>query len=399
MKERLPILTQSVLTTLLALVSLVVFAVLVTTYEPVATDTTPNEVLNTNETQASENKQFIEMPDTKHSEQQSSEQKKKEEHETPIAANTLQGHPDSVPTQQPESEQTTTISVPTDLYTTPPMSLDTVNQMTLPALVNILCGTRPNSGVAGATGSGIIIDPRGVILTNAHVAQYVLLAQHPDVQAQCVVRTGQPAQARYETSVLAFPKQWLENHAQDLIEELPKGTGEHDWALLYISGTVDSSKKPETFPFVQADVREGIVVTNDPVLLSSYPAGFLGSIALRRDLWPVSTTVSIQKVYTFSEQLVDLLALGGNIIAQGGSSGGAVMNPWGKLVGIIVTSSLGDTTDQRDLRAVTLSHIDRSMLSEHGVDLATFLSQGDFVTRTQLFRTEEIPSLLEYFPL
>lgn len=405
MKDFPPILTQSVLTTLLALVSLVVFGVIITTYEQ-----KPRENLLAQRTEyeinASQNTSVTEqkVPNSHESTKQVPKTPEEDvsvnvDDSVDVSTSQTPSQDTVAPSPKAESHTTTTVSVPVSAYATPPMSLDTVNQMTLPALVNILCATKQGSPVTGATGSGVIIDPRGVILTNAHVAQYVLLSDQQAVQSHCIVRTGSPATAKYEVSALAFPTAWLQKHGQDITTELPTGTGEHDWALLYISGTTDGSATPATFPFLQFDAREGITVTGDPVLLSSYPAGFLGSIALRRDLWPVSTTVTIKKVFTFSEKLLDLLALGGNIVAQGGSSGGAVVNPWGKLVAIIVTSSLGDTTDERDLRAVTLSHIDRSVQLEQGVSLGTFLAQGDFATRAQLFHTEQLPALLQYFPL
>ena len=271
-----------------------------------------------------------------------------------------------------ELDTQTLAIVPSEpFYTTPAIPFDTINEYVAPTLVNILCGGNTQN-MSGATGSGVMIDPRGVILTNAHVAQYVLLQDHKDKLTSCVIRTGSPAKAAYTAQVLMFPTLWAEEHAQDIHLETPTGTGEHDWALLYITGTVDGTSKPLTFPFVAFDSREGVAQTNDPVLLASYPAGFLGSINLQRNLWPVSTTVSVQKVYTFTEYIIDILALGGNIVAQGGSSGGAVVNQHGNLVGVIVTSSIGNTTQERDLRAVTLSHIDRSIETHTEHDLLSF---------------------------
>lgn len=297
-----------------------------------------------------------------------------------------------------QTVQTISAIIAEPFYNTLPISLDTVNKLVLPAVVNILCGSNSPS-ISGATGSGVIIDPRGVILTNAHVAQYALLQSHPETPVRCIVRTGAPARNKYTVEILILPRLWVDEYAKDLHLESPSGTGEHDWALLYITGTTDGSVKPQTFPFVSFDTREGVTQTNDPVLLASYPAGFLGSINLTRNMWPVSTTVSIQKVYTFSQYIIDILSLGGNIVAQGGSSGGAVVNQWNRLVGIIVTSSVADTTQERDLRAVTLSHIDRSIRTHTGHTLLSFLQIGDFENRVQLFKEASAPTLLTLFSI
>jgi len=301
-----------------------------------------------------------------------------------------------LPAQKPKKEALEVVEE-VSFYGTPPMLLDDVNTMVLPAVVNILCGSNQGSAIAGATGSGIVIDPRGVILTNAHVAQYLILQNHVNARISCVIRVGAPAKSRYVAEVLAFPNAWAEKHAQDVALEYPTGTGEHDWALLYITGRTDGSPKPSIFPFISYDTRRNVAKTNDTVLLSSYPAGFLGGATLQRDLWPVSTIVSIQKVFTFTESTLDLLSLGGNIVAQGGSSGGGVVNPWGKLVGIISTSSIGDTTEERDLRAVTLSHINESIREQTGFELLQLLQQDDFENRINTFQKNTLPYLLELY--
>ncbi|MAZ67294.1 hypothetical protein CL652_00810 [bacterium] len=300
--------------------------------------------------------------------------------------------------QQGAKPQVSTVQKP-PLYNTPPVSFDTVNETILPALVNILCGSTSNSNITGMTGSGIVIDPRGVILTNAHVAQYLLLQNHPSKPVACVVRVGSPAKIQYTAEILAFPQAWAEQHGKDLFLKTPTGTGEHDWALLYITGRTDGSEKPSAYPFVPFDPRYAIVETGDPVLLASYPADFVGSIVIREALWPVSTITRIQKVYTFTQSAIDVLSLGGTIVAQRGSSGGAVLNQWGKLVGLIVTSSVGDTTDDRDLRAITMAHVSNSMQEQTGSDLNALLELGNFPERAKDLKEKSTPLLLELFPL
>src|SRR5581483_7670669 len=78
----------------------------------------------------------------------------------------------------------------------PELSPETVNATLRSSLVNILCTTVGGGLFRPISGSGVIIDTRGVILTNAHVAQFFLLKDYPfKNNIQCVVRTGSPAQA------------------------------------------------------------------------------------------------------------------------------------------------------------------------------------------------------------
>lgn len=284
-------------------------------------------------------------------------------------------------------------------YDTPALSFEDINTSTLPAVVNVFCASSQRSAISGATGSGIIIDRRGVILTNAHVAQYLLLNEHPKVEVSCTIRTGAPARNAYTVEILAFPKTWAVNHGADILTEQPTGTGEHDWALLYITGSTTGVPKPSSFPFLSLDTREKVITTNDTALIAGYPAGFLGGSTLQQNLWPSSSVIAIQKVFTFEKTLIDVLSLGGSVVAQGGSSGGAVVNAWNKLVGLIVTSSLGETTADRDLRAITMSHIDRSVQQHTGLPLDEFLAVGDFMNRTEVFKKNSTPYILESFSL
>jgi hypothetical protein len=45
------------------------------------------------------------------------------------------------------------------------------------AIVNIIC--IQGGGLRGSSGSGVIVDPRGIILTVAHVGQNFLLRDYP----------------------------------------------------------------------------------------------------------------------------------------------------------------------------------------------------------------------------
>src|SRR3989344_8595044 len=56
--------------------------------------------------------------------------------------------------------------------TTPVVSFDEINRKTREALVNIICTSRRGGAFNLISGSGVVIDPRGVILTNAHLGQY-----------------------------------------------------------------------------------------------------------------------------------------------------------------------------------------------------------------------------------
>lgn len=260
-----------------------------------------------------------------------------------------------------------------DPYPTPPESLDTINTDSRAALVNILCEPQGPSSLDPISGSGVIIDPRGIILTNAHVAQYVLLSETPQINLQCVIRTGSPAQATWTASVLFIPPIWVHEHANEILQSHPEGTGEHDYALLYITGAVNGGQLPTQFPYLPFDTRPAIAFPGDEVLVASYPAELVGGINAQYHLYADSSFTTIKQLLTFSSGTPDVVSLGGVIEAQGGSSGGAVVNEWGRLVALIATTSSGTTTADRDLRSIALSYINEDLQAQSGQDLSVFL--------------------------
>jgi hypothetical protein len=135
---------------------------------------------------------------------------------------------------------------------------------------------------------------------------------------------------------------------------------------------------------------------NDQVLAASYPAEFIGGIAAEYDLYPDSSVATIGQLLTFNVGTVDLLSLGGIIEAQSGSSGGSVVNAWNRLVGIIVTTSEGTSTADRDLRAITLSYIDRDLTVQTGFHLSQLLA-GDPAVGVQNFNTRVAPGLINLY--
>jgi S1-C subfamily serine protease len=258
------------------------------------------------------------------------------------------------------------------------------------AIVNIYC--QSSSQLGSISGSGVVIDPRGVILTNAHVAQYMLLATDSRLRMECFIRTGSPSQNRYKADVLFLPAAWIAEHAGDIAANRPKGTGEHDYALLAIASTIDGSPLPAPFPYLPVDTRETIAFTGDKVLLAGYPAEFAIQGSRGTTLYPTSVFTRIGELLTFGERSVDLISLGGAVLAQSGSSGGAVVNGWGLLVGIISTTSDGATTAERELRAITLSYIDRDLEVQTGLNLTTFLA-SDLAAQAANFMSTQAPAL------
>ncbi|MFZ2521982.1 MAG: serine protease [Minisyncoccia bacterium] len=273
----------------------------------------------------------------------------------------------------------------------PPPDFETINNKAREVVVNILC-TPKGRDLSPITGTGIVVGQAGVILTNAHIGQYLLLKDFREKDnIECVARTGSPAYPRHRLELIYISPTWVENNKTLLKQENPKGTGENDFAFLRITENIDKSPLPEGFKYISMNIAEDIG-KDEPVLLISYPAGFLGGISILQDLNITSSITRIAEIFTFKLNTIDLISVPGTVLSQKGSSGGAVIDRHTSLIGIITTSSDGDTTDKRDLRAITLAYINRTLAEELGINLEQFI-QADPKEFARKFQEINAPNL------
>ncbi|MEK7645234.1 MAG: serine protease [Patescibacteria group bacterium] len=256
-----------------------------------------------------------------------------------------------------------------------PLTFDDINTLTREALVNILCYTQTSGPISPITGSGVIIDPRGVILTNAHIAQYFLLKDYGMKDyVSCNIRTGNPAVPKYKATLLYISPRWVKNNSDNIKRQEAKGTGEDDFAFLIIDRGLNAEQKlPSSFPYLPIDSIEHDYA-NESVLVAGYGAGFLGGEEIQRNLYGISAIATVKEMLSYSGSTLDYLNINGNAVAQRGSSGGAVVDSKGALVGVISTVSSGTQTDTRELGSIGLSHINDSLLKQSGSDIPSFLN-------------------------
>ncbi len=224
------------------------------------------------------------------------------------------------------------------------------------AAINIYCSQKIGNLRKTITGSGVLIHKDGTVLTNAHVAQYPLIADSNNTVV-CMARTGATASKTYTVKTVFISPEWSRLNAPYIKTGGTQQTGENDYALLQISDGKDAvSALP--MPLNTSPLSPG-----SKIQLVSYPAGVLASnpkaqLSRQKDL------VTLISYYTLGQSGTDAITTSETVLAQSGSSGGLIADTENRLVGIvsIVTHVTGSTLKQ--IRGISTGHVNTA-LSKH----------------------------------
>lgn len=303
----------------------------------------------------------------------------------------------SIPTTTPPIKPTTTpkkIATAATETPTPSLSSDSINEKARAALVNIYCVAQPGLGLSSIIGSGVIIDPRGIVLTNAHIAEHLLLKEYKIPNAvTCYIRNGSPARTMYTADLIYIAPGWIEKNASNIASgDRRSGYGEEDYAFLLISETATETPLPQIFPYLPIEYREAAVDKGETLFSLGYPAELLPESNKVNSLYPITAFTTVETLITFTEDVLDVLYLGGNAVSQAGSSGGGVLTLSGYLIGIIATVSDGATAADRDFQAITLPYISRDLKTHAGYTLSDFLHKDPKALMDE-FNVDTAPAL------
>lgn len=264
------------------------------------------------------------------------------------------------------------------------------------ALVNVYCQYKTKQYIRTTTGSGFFINQKGVILTNAHIAQFLLLEgmSSDEHNVDCVIRTGDPATPKYKAELLYISPTWIFENADLISDETPRGTGERDYAMLYVAGSSDGTPLPTRFPAIPVDVAllsRG--VSGSSVVTAGYPAGALMRNGANAKLLPVTAMTTVGTLYTFGSNYADIFSVSDSPVGEQGASGGPIVTTQSKnAIGLIVTKGDEAVEGVHSLRALTLSYIDRTIIEETGFSLLQNM-QGDVALRGDIFKKAMVPFL------
>ena len=219
-------------------------------------------------------------------------------------------------------------------------------------MVQIFCSTPRELFSA----SGVVVNERGLLLTNAHVADIVRKAG----ETNCQARHGNPADP-FAALEIVFA---ADTSRKILESQVP----ERDIAFLRLTEARES--------FGKAAITIAEVTTGASLLTLGYPSEFLqGAVAsahsnLVFSRLTVADVIDIDGDRSTAEGYV----FHGGIVLQQGSSGTALFTPEGRVVGLIFATTKGTTTAERDGIALTTPYIDRILRLETGQGMVEFIA-------------------------
>lgn len=224
-------------------------------------------------------------------------------------------------------------------------------------------------------------------MTNAHVAQFLLLkGAKGQGTMECSASTGLTDALVYDIELLYISPTWLLENASLISENNPKGSGESDFALLYVTGQNNGEEVSKDFAYLPpATSPLPKSFEGETVILVGYPKNNAEGKSTR-----TTATTTVKSLYTFGSGDPDIISLNESPLGYNGASGGPVIDRLGRSIGVITTKASGSTV----LHAISMSHIDQSMKTEAGIDLTSVL-HSDLKTRADLFNEIISPILQE----
>ncbi|MCC7004511.1 trypsin-like peptidase domain-containing protein [Candidatus Nomurabacteria bacterium] len=252
------------------------------------------------------------------------------------------------------------------------------------AVVNIFCLNKEGKLLNANTGSGIIISPKGVVLTNAHIAELFLFKNYPTENfVDCTIRKF--GSASYKADLLYISDKWMSQNAKIIFEDSPQGNGERDYALLLL-------KQNGTLPYLELNNSEYNLVKGTPVFAAGYPGNIFTNTYFEKSLTLTGDTTYINDVKTFNGMTPDTIETAETNVGQRGSSGGAITDSSGNLIALI--DSVSGLGLKSRINALTVSYIMKNFQNENGISLKDFLNK-DLNKESQNFVQNKVPQMIK----
>lgn len=250
------------------------------------------------------------------------------------------------------------------------------------SIANIFCKTQNGNAISVVTGSAVIVNPLGVAVTNAHVAQYALIEKYfkgtQGKTMNCYGRIGSPASGTYKLDVLYISPNWIRKNSRNIIDPNFTETGEDDLAIIRLIPTTNK-------PFSYTNISDDTLRAASNIYIGSYPALELRDKGLNAALYGRYEQNTVRQIdYYFSSK--PIFETNPSSMGQAGSSGGGIFDTKGNLAGTIALIIQNSNSSTPYIRGLTVDHINKT-LSESGTNITHYINDNPDIIENSFSKT------------
>lgn len=259
-------------------------------------------------------------------------------------------------------------------------------------VVNIMCLEKTKTYTRLSSGSGVIISPTGLVLTNAHVTYpFLRTSQFGSAVYSCSIRRENIPNFGYNAELIYYPSDWLVTNSEVIKTPSPVGTGENDYALLQITSALGPVPKVSSFSYASTEIQFPDLIKNKAITVAGYPSSNSGVFELDTKPGLKIAQSDIVDFFTFNSRSYDVLQTGVNEVAHRGSSGGGVFEN-NLLFGVVVTTNSG--TSGSYINALTIPYIKKDFKDDTGLDFSQYINSSPELLKNK-FSTNYKQKLLQ----